>query len=207
MTDRPNSSRKAIAEFSKRKLARGCKEEMMTRARPHLMEDFHLMETAMRIRPRRVWRLLLLVTLLALPPSAWAQDWMQPVTVDPDALVWKDNPTLPKGAETTVVAGDPSKPEMFVVRAKWPPNYRIPPHTHPNVEMVTVLAGTVFVAEGDKVDTGKGKMMKAGSFYAMPVGHPHYVWTGSEGATVQVQSIGPSAIEYVNPADDPRTQQ
>jgi hypothetical protein len=75
------------------------------------------------------------------------------------------------------------------------------------VEMVTVLAGTVFVAEGDKVEIGKGKMMKAGSFYAMPVGHPHYVWTGSEGATVQVQSIGPSAIEYVNPADDPRTQQ
>ena len=52
--------------------------------------------------------------------------------------------TLPKGAQTTLVAGDPSKPEMFVARAKWPPNYRIPPHTHPNVEMVTVLSGTVF---------------------------------------------------------------
>lgn len=149
---------------------------------------------------------LLVVGLCTVTASASAQDWLQPITVDPDALVWKDTPTLPKGAQTTLVAGDPSKPEMFVARAKWPPNYRIPPHTHPNVEMVTVLSGTVFIAEGDMFDSGKGTMMKAGSFYAMPAGHPHYVWTGPEGATVQVQSIGPTAIDYVNPADDPRAQ-
>jgi quercetin dioxygenase-like cupin family protein len=157
--------------------------------------------------PRIAWALLFLISALGLAPSASAQDWLQPVAVDPDTLVWKSNPTLPKGAETTIVAGDPSKPEMFVVRAKWPPNYRIPPHTHPNVEMVTVLSGTVFVADGDKVDTAKGKMMRAGSFYAMPAGHSHYVWTEGEGAIIQVQSIGPTAIDYVNAADDPRMQQ
>jgi quercetin dioxygenase-like cupin family protein len=156
---------------------------------------------------RRVRRFLLFVlSLVGLVASASAQDWMQPIAVSPDALVWKDAPSLPKGAQTTMVAGNPTKPEMFVVRAKWPPNYRIPPHTHPNVEMVTVLAGTVFIGEGDTLDTGKGQMMKAGSFYAMPAGHPHYVWTGNEGATIQVQSIGPTAIDYVNPADDPRAQ-
>src|SRR5262249_30450622 len=150
--------------------------------------------------------LLVVFGLLAPVASASAQDGMQPIAVTPDALVWKDAPSLPKGAQTTIVAGDPTKPGMFVVRAKWPPNYRIPPHTHPNVEMVTVLAGTVFVAEGDKLDQGKGKMMTAGSFYAMPAGHPHYVWTGTEGATIQVQSIGPTAIDYVSRADDPRAQ-
>jgi hypothetical protein len=30
------------------------------------------------------------------------------------------------------------------------------------------------------------------------------LWTGSEGAILQVQFIGPGGIDYVNPADDPR---
>jgi hypothetical protein len=33
----------------------------------------------------------------------------------------------------------------------------------------------------------------------------HFLWTAEE-ATVQVHGVGPIAITYVNPADDPRTK-
>jgi hypothetical protein len=47
-------------------------------------------------------------------------------------------------------------------------------------------------------------MVKRGASYAQPAGHPQYVWTGTEDAIIQVQPIGASAIDYINPADDPR---
>jgi hypothetical protein len=49
----------------------------------------------------------------------------------------------------------------------------------------------------------KGEMAKAGGFFANPVKHPHYIWTGNEPAIVQVQFTGPGGIDYINPADDP----
>jgi hypothetical protein len=32
------------------------------------------------------------------------------------------------------------------------------------------------------------------------------VWTGKEPAIIQVQYMGPSAIDFINPADDPRNK-
>jgi hypothetical protein len=33
--------------------------------------------------------------------------------VKPDALTWKDSPTLPKGAQFTTILGDPTKAERW----------------------------------------------------------------------------------------------
>lgn len=61
----------------------------------------------------------------------------------PDALDWKDGPaSLPKGAKIAVLEGDPSKEGPFVFRVKVPDGYRIPVHTHPKTERVTVMSGT-----------------------------------------------------------------
>ena len=40
-----------------------------------------------------------------------------------------------------VVSGDPGKSGPFVIRAKFPANYTVPPHHHPGDEMVRVLSG------------------------------------------------------------------
>jgi hypothetical protein len=37
----------------------------------------------------------------------------------------------------------------------------------------------------------------------MPVGHTHFAWTDEE-TVVQLHSMGPWGITYVDPADDPR---
>ena len=47
--------------------------------------------------------------------------------------------------------------------------------------------------------------MTAGSFVAMPKGTRHYALAKGE-TVVQVHSVGPFVINYVNPNDDPRRQ-
>ena len=150
-------------------------------------------------------KLLILAALIAVAGSALAQDAMQVTLVKPDALTWKDNPNLPKGAQGAVLLGDPTKAgEVVVTRLKLPANYKVPPHTHPYAETVTVISGIVGFGMGEKFDDKKGEMVKAGGFFAQPAKHAHYVWTGNAPAIVQVQFTGPGGIDYINPADDPR---
>jgi quercetin dioxygenase-like cupin family protein len=150
-------------------------------------------------------RLFIFAVLIAFASSALAQDVMKVTLVKPDALTWKDNPNLPKGAQSVTLLGDPTKAgQMVVNRTKFPPNYRVPPHTHPMAETVTVISGTLGFGMGEQFDDKKGEMVQAGAFFAQPAKHAHYVWTGSEGAIIQVQFIGPGGIDYINPADDPR---
>jgi quercetin dioxygenase-like cupin family protein len=148
-------------------------------------------------------KLLTLAAVIALAGPALAQDAV--TMVKPDALTWKDNPALPKGGQVAVLVGDPTKAGSVVVqRVKLPPNYKIPPHTHPYAETVTVISGNVGLGFGEQFDTTKGEMLKAGTLHAMPPRHAHYAWTGSEEAIIQAQYVGPGGIDYINPADDPR---
>lgn len=124
----------------------------------------------------------------------------------PGDIAFEDNPAFPKGAQTAVVHGDPSKPGLFILRAKFPPNYVVPPHTHPVFESVTVLTGSMGSGMGKTVDTSSGKMLGAGSLLLLPADHPHYVWTGDEETIIQVSAVGPFDLIYVNPEDDPRTK-
>jgi hypothetical protein len=58
----------------------------------------------------------------------------------PADLKWGEGPpSLPPGAKMAVVYGDPSKTGLFILRAKVPANYKIPAHSHPTDETVTVL--------------------------------------------------------------------
>lgn len=117
---------------------------------------------------------------------------------------WKAGPpSLPPGAEFTVLEGDPSKPGPFVFRVKVPDGYRIPPHTHPKPERVTILAGTFHLGMGGKFDAAKGEALPVGTYGAWPAGMRHFVWVEGE-TIVQFHGEGPWVIEYVNPDDDPR---
>lgn len=101
--------------------------------------------------------------------------------VAPSDIKWADGPpSLPPGAKFAVLEGDPAKAGPFTVRLQFPAGYKIPAHTHPTDERVTVISGTFNMGMSDK-----------------------FAWATGE-ATVQVQSTGPFVINYVNPADDPR---
>jgi len=79
-------------------------------------------------------------------------------------IAWKDGPpSLPKGARFAVLEGDPSGEGPFVFRVKLPDGYRIPPHTHPKTERVTVISGTFNLGMGDTFDEKAGQAMPAGT--------------------------------------------
>ena len=121
-------------------------------------------------------------------------------------LKWQDGPaSLPKGAKIVVLEGDPAKEGPFVFRVKVPDGYRVPPHTHPKIERVTVISGTFNIGMGDKFDEKKTRPMPAGTFGHWPAGMKHFVWAKGE-TVLQFHGIGPWSIQYVNAADDPRNQ-
>ncbi len=127
------------------------------------------------------------------------------VMITPEELVWIDGPDgLPSGAKMVVLEGNPSQPGPFTLRIKIPANYKIPAHWHPAIEHVTVLQGTLFMGDGDKLDESKGKKLSAGSYAVMQVNTHHFAWTGADEAIIQLHGVGPWGITYINPLDDPR---
>lgn len=145
---------------------------------------------------------LLALTLIALSGPVIAQE--QSVRVMPDDFVWKDNTALPKGSKFALLLGNPSKAgDVIVLRLKYPPNYQVPPHTHPYAEVVTVLSGNIGSSRGDKFAKNSA-LMPPGAMWVYPKGQAHYSWTEGDEAIVQVQYVAPGGIDYIDPADDPR---
>lgn len=144
-------------------------------------------------------RLLLTLAGLAISfavPASMAQDAMKVMKVGLES-----HPIF-KGAQTVILFGDPTKADTIVQRVKFPPHFKVPPHTHPYAEMVTVLSGTYWNAMGD--DMEKGVMLNPGSAFVLPANHIHRVWTGDEETILQITFTGPGGITFVNPDDDPR---
>jgi quercetin dioxygenase-like cupin family protein len=152
---------------------------------------------------KRVYLIAGLFLISGMPlPVAAADEHM--AVVSPDGLKWgAAPPAFPKGAQLAVVSGDPSKEGLYVIRLKVPAGYKVPAHTHPNDENVTVISGTLNIGMGDKLDEKKGDAVKAGGFALAQKGMQHYAWF-TEDTIIQIHGMGPQGIIYVNPADDPR---
>ena len=136
------------------------------------------------------------------PPPAPAHT----LTTAPD-LKWGPGPdSLPPGAQMAVVSGDPGKAGVpFVIRAKLPDGYKVPPHFHPTDENVTVLSGSLLIGMGEKWDEASMKALGPHGFARLPKGMHHFAL--AKGATeIQVHGVGPFGVTYINKADDPRTK-
>ena len=96
-------------------------------------------------------RLLIAAVVIALAGSALARNCHHKV-VRVEEVTWIDHPFF-KGAKIATLVGDPTKAEAIVQRVKFPPHYRVPPHTHPYAEVVTVLTGSYGNNFGEKFAT------------------------------------------------------
>lgn len=123
----------------------------------------------------------------------------------PDEIKWGEPPPVfNKGAKMAVLLGDPGKPGMFIVRLKVPAGYKVMPHWHPTDENVTVISGSFAIGMGDKLDPA-AKAYPAGSFFSMPAKMHHFAMAKKD-TVVEVSGMGPFALTYINPADDPSKQ-
>jgi len=116
-------------------------------------------------------------------------------------IEWKDLPSI-AGAKIAVLEGPMSEAGPFTARVRLPKGGKIPPHTHPAIEHVTVISGDFAMGMGEKWDDKAMHTLKAGDVMIMQPGTPHYAQAKGD-ATVQIHGMGPWKVVYVNPADDP----
>jgi hypothetical protein len=151
-------------------------------------------------------RTLALAALLMLPGNAVSSafaDEPAHTMLQPGDVKWGEAPpTLPPGAKLAVLYGDPAKTGLFIIRLKFPANYKIPAHWHPTDENITVLSGTFLMGFGDKLDAAKATSFPKDGFCVTPAKTNHFALAKKE-TVVEVAAMGPFQITYVNPADDP----
>lgn len=118
------------------------------------------------------------------------------VLLSPDKVKWVDNPALP-GAQTAVLLGNPKKPGPYVMRVKFPPNTKNPPHTHPDNRNATVISGTWNFGHGDRLDAGRSTTLPPGTFFTEPAGSVHYNFTTTDTVVIQISGTGPTSTDYI----------
>ena len=130
-------------------------------------------------------------------PGATAQS-----STEAASLNWSSPTTLPPGALTAVVSGDPNSPGESTFLLSMPNGYRVPPHFHPSYEHVEVRSGTLLVGMGDELDRKRTRALVAGDSATAPAGMHHF-WIASGRTEVSVTFNGPYTITYLRAEDAP----
>ncbi|WP_165190871.1 cupin domain-containing protein [Caulobacter soli] len=108
------------------------------------------------------------------------------------------------GIQTSVLAGDPTKPGPYTIRLWAPANTRISAHSHRDERTAVVVSGTWFFGYGDKAEETKVKALPPGSFYTEPAGDHHFALTRGEPVVVYIFGYGPTDTVYVDPTAAPK---
>jgi quercetin dioxygenase-like cupin family protein len=133
---------------------------------------------------------------------AWATsvaegDKKKIVGLTPDKVQWFTPPYYNDGRQRAQLFGDSSEGGTWIDRVKIPGGAHVPPHTHPQDDLVTVIEGTWYLGEGAKFDSAKLKGYPAGSFIVIPAGVPHFVAAREGTVVVQVSSIRKFQTDYL----------
>jgi hypothetical protein len=106
----------------------------------------------------------------------------------PDKIPWTGN----DAAKTAILAGDPSKPGIYVELTKWLPHHMSRPHFHPNDRYIYVISGTWWVGTGPKYDPDSTTPMPAGTYVTHFAKEIHYDGAKDEEVTLEIVGMGPA---------------
>ncbi len=109
----------------------------------------------------------------------------------PADLKWKDSPS---GAESIALAGDASKPGLYVILVKWRAHHNSRPHFHPNDRFITVLSGTWWVNTGRNYDPEHMKPVPQGSFVTHYANQVHYDGAKDADVILEIVGMGPETM-------------
>lgn len=110
----------------------------------------------------------------------------------PKDIQWKGANS--EGLEIIPLAGDTSKPGVYVVLAKWYAHHLSRPHFHPNDRFITVLSGTWWVNTGRKYDPDHMKPVPAGSFVTHYANEVHYDGAQDGDVVLEIVGMGPGTL-------------
>jgi quercetin dioxygenase-like cupin family protein len=107
------------------------------------------------------------------------------------------------GIQTIVLKGDPTKPGLYTILLRVPPNTTIQAHRHPDDRDAMVVSGTWQFGYGPRFDAKALKSLPPGSFYTEPANDAHFARTGATAVELEITGYGPSGTTYEDPANDP----
>jgi len=109
--------------------------------------------------------------------------------IPPDKIPWVENAG---GSATAVLAGDPTKPGLYVELNKWHAHHMSHPHFHPNDRFITVISGTWWVGTGAKYDPDSTVPMPPGTFVTHFGKRVHYDGAKDEDCVLEIVGEGPA---------------
>ena len=150
-------------------------------------------------KPSVRWAFGVLTVALLAGPTASGQ--MRPdaqgfLRASPEDFAWNNGTAM----QAIVVAGDPNKPGIYVLRNRFPPGVMTRPHFHNQDRFVTVIKGTWWTAtgvDGDVFNPAKTVPQKTGTFMLHPAGAHHYDGAKDEEVIVQIIGMGPVTTTQV----------
>lgn len=96
--------------------------------------------------------------------------------------------------EAIALAGDASKPGLYVILVKWSAHHNSRPHFHPNDRFITVLSGTWWVNTGRNYDPDHMKPVPAGSFVTHYANEVHYDGAKDGDTILEIVGMGPETL-------------
>src|SRR4051812_15554996 len=137
--------------------------------------------------------LFALLCMLSIPLAYG--DALAPGLVTPDELKWSSGAT---GNPQAKITGDATKPGVYMYRSRFPANYKVQPHFHPDERIGMVVSGTLLVGYGEVFDESRMKVMPAGSLWMEPARQPHFVWAKDGEVVIQIVGAnGPSSTTQI----------
>jgi quercetin dioxygenase-like cupin family protein len=122
------------------------------------------------------------------------------VRITPEQVQWVDEPNG-LGFKRAVIAGDPTKPGLYIVRVKFPPWVMSANHFHQEDRHAVVLQGTWYTGTGDVFAPDKTTPLKPGSYMKHPAGEHHFDGAKDEEVIVQITGYGPSSTTRLRPQE------
>ncbi len=119
-----------------------------------------------------------------------------PTVIRPDTLHWVSPPNHP-ALQSAWILGTETQPGLYVLRVKLAAGGKIPPHTHPDERVTTVLSGTLSVGFGQTFDENAMITIPTGAVYVAPAQTPHYVWAKDGAVSYQEIGIGPTGTAFI----------
>jgi quercetin dioxygenase-like cupin family protein len=134
---------------------------------------------------------LALAALVVVFGTAFAGAQSADIVVTPDEITWMPLPFGP-GTKIAWLTGAVDKAEIYTLRVHLDPGAKIPPHTHPDTRMVTVISGELSAGRGATFSEDALKTYKAGTFYVVPAGAPHFAFAKNGEVIYQESGMGPT---------------
>jgi uncharacterized protein (TIGR02246 family) len=121
--------------------------------------------------------------------------------VPASGIAWNDFsvPGFAPGVKIAVLHGNPAAKGDYVLRLRFPPEYKFPVHWHPGGEHLTVLWGTFMLGMGGTEDWTTVRTYSPGDFLYIPARHPHFGGAGRGVTVIQLNGEGPFQLFLGSP--------